>query len=302
MVGLCLVAVFAIAAVAASSASATTPEWGKCVAKAGGKYLDGGCQTKGKGGSFEWEKGSKLPNVPFTGHSIGSGGVLTSEVATCENGPDNGKRVPRSKCIEDGGEINGGVGAITKVECEKEASSGEATGKNKIANVHVAFTGCKTLGAPCTSAGAAEGEIKTNPLKGELGYINKSTKEVGVKLEPATKHGHFAAFECAVGLAIVVGVGNKKEGAAYPPENKGGNDQILSPISPVNEMTSSYTQVYTVNYATGENIPNKFEGKPISLLEDYIETTAGHESSTWSRAGEEITNVNTPAEPGEIKA
>ncbi len=59
MFGLCLAAVFAIAAVSASSAFAGEPEWGKCVAQAGGKYLDGNCQTKGKGGSFEWKKGSK---------------------------------------------------------------------------------------------------------------------------------------------------------------------------------------------------------------------------------------------------
>ena len=39
MLGLCLVAVFAVAAVAATSASAL-PEWGKCDAKAGGKYTE----------------------------------------------------------------------------------------------------------------------------------------------------------------------------------------------------------------------------------------------------------------------
>ena len=67
IIGLCLAAVFAIAAVTASTASAKKPEWGKCVAQAGGKYLDGACQTKGKGGCFEWKKGATLPNVPFTG-------------------------------------------------------------------------------------------------------------------------------------------------------------------------------------------------------------------------------------------
>ena len=61
IIGLCLAAVFAIAAVTASTASAKKPEWGKCVAQAGGKYLDGNCQTKGKGGRFEWKKGATLP-------------------------------------------------------------------------------------------------------------------------------------------------------------------------------------------------------------------------------------------------
>ena len=100
IIGLCLAAVFAIAAVTASTASAKKPEWGKCVAQAGGKYLDGNCQTKGKGGSFEWKKGSTLPNVPFTGHSEGSGGVLYTGLNTCERG--NAYRIPKAKCEAEG--------------------------------------------------------------------------------------------------------------------------------------------------------------------------------------------------------
>ncbi len=139
-------------------------------------------------------------------------------------------------------------------------------------------------------------------LKGELGYINKAAKEVGVRLEPAKKHGPFAEFFCSgFNLNTTVGVGNTKEGAAYSPENKGGNDQIISPITPVNTMSSTFTQVYTGNYTTVENVPNKFEGKPVSLLEDYLVNPEGN-SSKWSKAVEEITNVNTPSEEGEIKA
>ncbi len=302
MVGLCLVAVFAIAAVTATSASAKTPEWGKCVAKAGGKYLDGACQTKGKGGSFEWEKGSKLPNVPFTGHNVGSGGILQTQLEGCNAGTYAGKRVNRKTCLENGGTLLEGESSLN-VECEAETSAGEAEGKNKIANVAVTFNGCKLLGiVVCNSSGAAAGEIKVNPLKGELGYINKAAKEVGVRLTPVKKKGAFAEFDCP-GFKdhIVVGVGNSKEGAFYLPENKGGNDAIISPITPVNAMTGEYTQVYTVNAKT-ENQPTHFEGKPISLLEDYIETFSKETSTMWSSAGEEITNVNIPSEEGEIKA
>ena len=86
MVGLCLVAVFAIAAVTASSASAL-PEWGKCVAKAGGKYSDSNCTVKAKKGTgtFEWKKGATLTNVQFTGKNVGSGGVLTTKLRICGN-------------------------------------------------------------------------------------------------------------------------------------------------------------------------------------------------------------------------
>ena len=137
------------------------------------------------------------------------------------------------------------------------------------------------------------GEILVNELKGSLGYINKATKEVGVKLEPIKKHGQFAQFDCLGLVTTTVGVGNSKEGAYYTPENKGGNDQIISPITPVNTMTREFTQVFTVNPETAENIPNKFEGKPLSLLEDFTtpDSTPG-KGSMWSPASEEITNVN----------
>jgi hypothetical protein len=306
MVGVCLVAVFALAAITAGSASAKTPEWGKCVAKAGGKYLDGGCQTKGKGGSFEWEKGSKLPNVPFTGKNIGSGGVLTSTLRVCEA---KGKsiRVPRKKCAEEGGEEYEAFEEPVKIECEAETSSGEAVGKNKIAKVNVAFKGCKLFGAfTCTSAGSAPGEVKTQELKGFLGYI-EAGKGVGVVLEPAKKHAPFAVFTCET-LEVVVGVGSKKEGAQYEDspgvENHGGYDQIISPITPTNEMTTEYTQVYTVSSeAPFGNIPANLDGKHISALEDHqVPLSSPTDSSQWSAAGEEITNVNTPTEAGEIKA
>jgi hypothetical protein len=315
ILGLALVAVFAIAAIAAVGASAASPEWGECVAKAGGKYLDANCQTKGKGGSFEWKKGATLPNHKFTGENVGSGGVLGSAVLNCEeeqpvgsgkNGPNAEKRLPKSKCANG---LNDSQNVAGEIECEKENNSGEAVGKNKIANVHVLFKGCILLGSlPCASEGLAEGEIETKPLEGELGYINKAAHEVGVRLTPAKKKGLFAEFVCGNGavnrLVIQVGMGNTKEGAYYSPESKGGNDGIISPITPVNAMTSQFTQVYTLQRnPTAENLPNKFEGKPISLLEDNIEQTAGgvHQQQDWGPSGEEITNVNTPEVPGEIK-
>ena len=55
-----------------------------------------------------------------------------------------------------------------------------------------------------------------------------------------------------------------------------------------------------------ENIPNKFEGKPLQVLESYAYSGENPlNSQLWSKAGEIITNVNTlePAgEEGEIKA
>src|ERR1700728_4705272 len=64
IIGACLVAVFALAAVAVSSASAAEPEWGRCVSAKKGHYKDANCQEKdeknGKGkGKFEWVPGAQ---------------------------------------------------------------------------------------------------------------------------------------------------------------------------------------------------------------------------------------------------
>ena len=320
MLGLCLIATLAIAAVVTSSASAL-PEWGKCVKTGpGGKYSDANCTVKAKkgAGEYTWKKGAELAPVPFAGESVGSGGVLSTAARECVGGTYSSQRVTRAKCLEGGGEeAEAGYQSEIKIECSKENNTGEAVGKNQIANVHVTFKGCQIFGsAPCTGyeEGLEEGEIKTKTLKGTLGYPEpegKQKHEAAVLLEPAAKGKPFAEFSCLGGFVkTVVGVGNKNEGAVYedgyPPagsgkEHHGGYDGIISPITPVNTMTTEYTQVYTVDYEKEENIPNKLQGKHISLLEDYLELGA-EVSLQWGAAGEEVTNVNTATEAGEIKA
>jgi hypothetical protein len=301
--------VFALGAYAVSSASAL-PEWGKCEAQAGGKYEDKNCTVKAKGKtgkhSYEWHKGKTLSPVKFTGHNVGSGGVLTAGGRICYD-PATGEtaRTTRAKCKQKGWtEEELGEEGLAKVECEGETSSGEATGQNSITNIHVTFKGCALFGVfPCNSAGQAAGEVDTNLLKGYLGYISKPKKEVGVLLEPAAKHGRFAEFLCGGFDEVVVGVGNSKEGAQFEPESKGGYDEIISPITPVNQMTGKYTQVYSIESKFPFlNIPSKFEGKHLSALESYTRTTEENVTLEWAGAGEEITNVNTPEEEGEIRA
>ncbi len=295
MLGLCLVAVFAIAAVAATAASAASPEWGQCYAKEGGKYANSNCTEKAKKGkgTFEWRKGTELTNTGFSG--AGGTGILISTFEICS---PSAKRGPGT-CVERG-ETPEFLGPIS-VECKTEKSHGETSGKNGVKAITVEFNGCIALGSiPCANT-ATEGEIITNELKGELGYINKGTKAVGVRLTPNVKNGEFAKFSCAIGLTTVVGVGSTKEGKAYP-GSKGGGDGIISPIVPIDQMTGAFTQEYTVNEGF-ENIPNKFEGKPLSALEAYVYNTLESQlSSNWSKSGETIINVNTPNEEGEIKA
>lgn len=309
--GLCVVAVLALAAYAAASAFAGGPEFGKCVAKAGGKYSDSGCTAKTKTGEFEWEKGKTLKNIKFTGHNVGSGGVLQTELYFCLwhdgfgfEGPVGERRVNRKTCESNEGTVSSAL--KVSVECESESNSGEISGAKNIKNIEVKFKGCKLFGSDPCANGPNEGEILVNALKGEIGFINKGENRVGVLLEPAQKHGEFAKFDCVGVLSTVVGMGNTKEGAYYQPENHGGYDGILSPITPVNTMTSTYEQVYTIEDGEGINpinVPSHFEGKHMDALEDYVyEDENPEQSSMWSPAGEEITNVNTSEEEGEIKA
>jgi hypothetical protein len=333
MLGLCLVAALALGAYAVSSASAL--EFGKCekLETKTGNYTGPNCnkaageKAKPKGtGEYEWRKGSELEPVSFTGENAGSGGVLYAALEACEGGgaPEY-EAIPRQTCAEDGG-TREFFGTIA-IECGAEHSSGQITGKNTVTKIHVTFTGCDLGGVlPCENFGSPEPErIETNELKGKLGWLNKSTKEVGVLLEPAVHHGLFAHFVCpGIDSSEHVGVGNKKEGTAWtstgcvgpcpgttPEEEKhGGYDGVISPITPVNVMTSTYTQEYKVeNTETYPyNVPSKFEGKHIDVLENrhggYNPETGqdGVASVVWNAAAEEITNVNTSEEPGEIKA
>lgn len=304
MLGLCLIAILAVAAVVVTSASAL-PEWGKCEAKAGGKYSESNCVKKAKTGTGTFEFVKQVKSVKFSGSNPEgkSGGVLNTQLYLCEgeNEEVKEKRVPRKKCEEKGDSVVKFIAA--SIECTSEHNTGETSGPKGVNNISVKFEGCKLNGsAPCSN-GPNEGEIQVNPLKGSLGYINKAEKKVGLVLEPKAKKGEFAKFSCAGVLSTVVGVGDSAEGAWYTPETTGGFDQIISPITPVNTTTTTYEQVYTVNPETFENIPNKFEGKHISLLEDYTFNAELPALTTmWSPAGEEITNVNTSEEPGEIRA
>jgi hypothetical protein len=298
MLGLCLVAVLAVAVVAASSASAAGPEWGQCYAKAKGKYADSNCQTKASKGSgeFEWRKGVDVARTHFTG--AGGAGVLNVLARYCEGTRGIGSE--RNKACEEKG---WGESPIA-IECVSENNTGKASGKDGVTNVSVRFHQCALFGSiPCSNT-PNEGEVLVNPLKGTLGYINKGAKEVGVNLTPEKKKGDFVQFSCGGGLGTVVGEAGKagphEGGPVYLP--KGGGDGIISPITPVNQMSGAFTQVFTTT-EDAENIPNKFEGKPLQVLESYTYNAEEPENSQlWSKAGEIITNVNTPEEEVEIKA
>jgi hypothetical protein len=342
MLGLCLVAALALAVVAAPSALAG-PQWVKCEKVGPGhNYTGPNCtkaeKAKPKGsGEYELYKApeveakrvgeGKEADVPFTGHSEGDA-ILWGEIGECGS-LEAGGPITRQACeaeVNEAGEKKARVHDGTlPVECfGGQANEGKAVGKSEVADVKVTFTECNLFSSiPCTSAGASAGEVKVNPLKGKLGYLSKSAHEAGLYLEPEAHHGLFAEFECTgASITIKVGAGNKKEGAVHtasgcdqecpgttPEEEKhGGYNRIISPIVPVNQMTTAFTQEYKVGVKENDevcptNTPEKLEGKPVYGLEQIIDQHfEGNVYSMWSCAGEELTNVSEPEEPSEIKA
>ena len=380
LIGLCLVAVFALGGLVASVAQAEGPEWGRClhIEPSKGKeikkgnYEDPNCTkvamkekkhelVPSHKGHYEWYGGTKTlcekkgsstfkykdkecsveatkkgvpdskgkyewgPGPKFTAE--GGAGVLTTGFTACETeSGERGKQEPREDCVGAGDTHDGYDNGIYNehVECESEHATGEATGTDEVANINVRFKGCTSFGIPATTPGEPAGEIQVKPLKGKLGYINKGNKEVGVLLEPATAGGLFAELEIFEGAGIVrVGVGGPATGsfyeAAHTPGTPTGNDGIISPITPVDQMTHTFSQKYTEE-VTGEpcenctheetigsgkelvvikNVPSKFEGGRLEALEAYLESEG--ENYEWIGSGEEITNTNTVEGEVEIK-
>jgi hypothetical protein len=178
--GICLIAALAVTGVLSAAASAAAPEFGRCVAKAGGKYATSACDSeKAKAEKYEWLPGPGANNK-FTSH-IKSGTKATLETV---------KKL--------------------KVTCTGETSTGEVATAKEVAHVVAIFTGCISSGLKCHSSiggTQAEGEIKTNPMHGGLGVEKEGTKpplnnKLAEELTPEGG-GEFTSFVCA-GISVKV--------------------------------------------------------------------------------------------------
>jgi hypothetical protein len=303
--GLCLGAAFAIAAVMATSASAVVPEFGQCVPVAHGNYADAGC-TKGKPlgkGTFEWRRVSEITGDKSfrENESVAHPAALIAKFNACNPGRtrQSGSCASRGEEEEKGGPLG--------IECTNEFHRGEVSGSKEVAHVGISFEHCAVFGtAPC--ANTPTEEIQVNPLRGSLGYIKHHPKQVGILLTPEKAPEPFAQFSCLGVITTVVGQGNAIEGTAYKEangeENKGGNDGIIAPITPINEMTKFLVQTYTFNSKL-ENIPSRFLEGQRESLETYeyspFESAFG---SRWSPAGQQVTaeSAQENGEEIEIKA
>jgi hypothetical protein len=148
---------------------------------------------------------------------------------------------------------------FVNIECKSHSGVGKvenAFGGGAALDGFALYKGCEAAGKglACTSAGLEAGEIKTEPLKGEIGWISKAKNEVGV-VYTAAKGPTFplAVFNCggAVGEAKVF------------------NGVIGKVTSPLNTMSVTTTQEF-VGGAEEKNDPTKFEGGGGEPLNEFF--------------------------------
>jgi hypothetical protein len=224
VLGLCLVAVGAISAVIAASASAVAvPEFGRCKAQVGGKFSNSGCTLLAKEVSkqkFEWF-GGPGPKNKFKAHQ------KAETLATLET-----------------------VGG-TKITCTTESNeNAEFNSAKTVAKIIAEFKGCETSKIPCNSAGKGTGEITTNALAGKLGVEKLGLKE-GVVVESKNKlevqlfaeslGGLLAEFNCSTIHVEVKGC-------------------VAHPVAS-GKMLLTSTEKFTAS--KGEQKPDKFLGGPV---------------------------------------
>lgn len=261
-IGLALLAVCALGAVAVSDASATGGDpaltTGKCIkvttAKTGW-FTEAECKTESatQTGEWEWEAAPAGTTVKTASS--------TKQVLETASG--------------------------TVVECKAESSTGKTVaGTKQITGVVVTFTGCETaIVGSCKTPGAKAGEIVTNSLEGEIGYIEpKTNHEVGLDLWPASRKGTeeqkkhefkalFVKFECTIFVK------NEVKGS------------VIGKLTPVNAAASTTgTITYTKGTNKGEQLFKKLE-KVEGGVEDVLMSSLN--SGAFEKANQQSTAAVT---------
>jgi hypothetical protein len=207
--------------------AAGLPEIGRCVKVAPGAGVYGGanCTTVAKvgKGTYEWTPVSQAEKQTFSGSGLET--TLTT------------------------------VGHST-IKCLAANFSGEWTGP-KTASLTVEFQACtNAAGQQCQSTTNPQNksEIKTFPVKGELGFIKDEVKEgklitvVGLDLKPQSPLTQLAEYECT---------GSK--------ETEHVEGSVIGGIKPFNKMATESNLLYSATKA-GEQRPEAFQGGPKDTL------------------------------------
>jgi hypothetical protein len=215
IVGVCLVAAFAMSAVVTATASAELPEFQGCNKYKGGLYPNNSCLKPGQPGKYELQPWNTIPNKEGTGKA--GEGRLTTYIK--------------------------GVGIVAELKCKSSKSTIIITGPKSI-SLKLTDKGCESSGKKCASAGQKPGVIETNLILGDLIYLDPpANTKVGILIEPEEGHGpYLAEFNCEGLIARVAGSikceikgplkTGKKEAEVVCAVNAGG-EQVYSSENPL---------------------------------------------------------------------
>lgn len=262
LAGSILVAALAISAMAAVSASAAPPEFGRCikVAPKTGEYMGAQCTSPGGSRSYDWVAGAGEKKKLHTN--------LEEPVFTSTG---------KSK---------------TTITCAFGEAEAEYTGPKTVTVKSLILNNCKTPEEPlfksfCQNLAAFRGEISMNELAGELGYI-KATTQVGLDLKPLSGSS-LALFECGGAQENT----EKGMGTGTFREFQGS---VIGRIAKVNKMTLENSVKYQVK--RGVQVPEQFEGGSKDTLTTLVGLTEKTPEPTLYSDLEAVINE----EPMEVKA
>lgn len=184
--------------------SAAAPQYGQCVAKRGGAYADGWCETRAKGGKGKFEF---APGPAPTCVAAKKGEYTDPGCTTKSKRPQKGKFEEQAGpgFSSNSGPVSldlSGLGRGT-LECQATAGSGQITA-GRTASERLTLSGCKLAGKRCTSEGAnstpsaTPGTINTNALKATLlgPVVIREEGQAWNELESAEHQPYLAEFGC----------------------------------------------------------------------------------------------------------
>jgi hypothetical protein len=226
-VGLCLVAVLALAAVAASSAVAIQPEYFTCVKAKAGKYAKGCASFKegGKGEGSGFARAAVKTPSKFTDKS--GLGVLTAYVP--------------------------GTGIVAEVKCAKTVSKGAIISSTQAEDT-ITLEKCESSASTCTSTQAGEkpGDITTSVLLTTLVATAEAKTGVGVTVE-AKGGGDLAAFDCGATKFETTGAvtGEESENVEVASKHWGNVFEVNASGEPTIATAGSRSTLLTTISGTG---------------------------------------------------
>lgn len=226
IVGVCFVAIFALSAIVAASASAAQPEYTTCgkAAKVGkvyhGKYSNKLCSEVNPKGEGKYERDAvKLPSTFKSTSGVTDLYLYSRETKTINE---------TLQCTKD--KATGKI--LNSFESEQTITYSDCNGKGE-------------LPGECNSAGQKEGVIVTEPLVGRLVWTDEAENEVGLALSAKTPGGALEKVSCVGGVEHAELLGS-----------------VVGKISPVGSASKTETLSFVASDTTGEQeFAGFWEGK-----------------------------------------